>query len=75
MTFVRVFAVVAALFVTAGSADAQQTGSISGRVADTGGGVLPGVTVTATSDVLPAPRVTTTGPNREYRRPALAQGT
>ena len=75
MTFVRVFAAMAALFVLAGPAHAQQTGSITGRVADTGGGVLPGVTVTATSDVLPAPRVTTTGANGEYRLPALPPGT
>jgi len=53
---------------------AQQTGSISGRVMDTGGGVLPGVTVEARSDVLPAPRVTTTDANGGYRLPALAPG-
>ena len=54
---------------------AQQTGAISGKVADTGGGVLPGVTVEARADVLPAPRVTTTGVNGEYRLPALPPGT
>lgn len=53
---------------------AQQTGSISGRVMDTGGGVLPGVTVEARSDVLPAPRVTTTDASGGYRLPALAPG-
>ena len=57
------------------SASAQQTGSIIGKVADTGGGVLPGVTVEARSDVLPAPRVTTTEGNGEYRLPALPPGT
>jgi len=54
---------------------AQQTGTIIGRVADDSGGVLPGVTVEARSDVLPAPRVTTTGANGEYRLPALQPGT
>ena len=56
------------------SAAAQQTGNIIGKVVDTGGGVLPGVTVEARSDVLPAPRVTTTEPNGEYRLPALPPG-
>src|SRR5688572_31223430 len=57
------------------SASAQQTGAISGKVIDTGGGVLPGVTVEASSDVLPTPRVTTTEANGEYRLPALPPGT
>jgi hypothetical protein len=55
-------------------ARAQQTGSIVGKVVDTSGGVLPGVTVTATSNVLPTPRVATTGVNGEYRLPALPPG-
>jgi hypothetical protein len=56
-------------------ASAQQTGSITGRVVDSGGGVLPGVTVEARSDLLPAPRVTTTDGNGVYRLPALQPGT
>ena len=56
-------------------ADAQQTGAISGKVVDSGAAVLPGVTVEARSDVLPGPRVTVTGPNGEYRFPALPPGT
>ena len=55
-------------------ADAQQTGAISGKVVDSGAGVLPGVTVEARSDVLPGPRVTVTSPNGEYRFPALPPG-
>ena len=55
-------------------AHAQQTGSISGKAADTGGGVLPGVTVEARSDVLPGPRETVTGANGEYQLPALPPG-
>ena len=41
---------------------------------DTGGGVLPGVTVEARASVLPTPRVTTTGADGEYRLPALPPG-
>ena len=40
----------------------------------TGGGVLPGVTVEARSDVLPGPRDTVTGAAGEYRLPALPPG-
>ncbi len=53
---------------------AQQTGSISGKVTASDGAALPGVTVEATSDVLPKPRVTVTGANGEYRLPALPPG-
>jgi hypothetical protein len=66
------------LFVSIVSATpvyAQQTGTITGKVIDTSGGVLPGVTVEARSDVLPTPRVTTTGADGEYRLPALLPGT
>jgi hypothetical protein len=53
---------------------AQQTGAIGGKVTDTSGGVLPGVTVEARSNVLPGPRATTTSNNGEYRLPALPPG-
>jgi hypothetical protein len=65
---------VALFVVVAIPAAAQQTGSISGRAVDADGLVLPGVTVDARSDVLPAPRVTTTGANGDYRLPALQPG-
>ena len=55
-------------------ASAQQTGSIAGKVTDTGGGVLPGVTVEARSDVLPGPRVTVTGGDGTYQLPQLPPG-
>src|SRR5438132_7959659 len=58
-----------------GSLVAQQTGSISGRVTTTDGSALPGVTVEASSNVLPQPRVTTTDVNGEYQLPALQPGT
>jgi hypothetical protein len=57
-----------------GSAYAQQTGSIAGKVVDNSGAVLPGVTVEATSNVLPTPRTTVTGGNGENRLPALPPG-
>jgi hypothetical protein len=68
----RVFACL--LVLVAVPAAAQQTGSISGKVTDTGGGVLPGVTVEARSDVLPGPRVTVTGGAGDYQLPALPPG-
>jgi hypothetical protein len=53
---------------------AQQTGSIQGKVTDTGGAVLPGVTVEARSQVLPGPRVTVTAGDGSYLLPALPPG-
>ena len=58
-----------------GLASAQQTGTIVGKVLDTGGLVLPGVTVEARSSVLPAPRVTVTGDAGDFRLPAVPPGT
>ena len=63
-----------AFIISAIPAYAQQTGVITGKVVDSGGGVLPGVTVEARANVLPVPRVTTTGANGEYRLPALPPG-
>jgi hypothetical protein len=56
------------------AAHAQQTGALSGRVADSSDLPLPGVTVEARSEVLPAPRVAVTEANGEYRLPALPPG-
>jgi hypothetical protein len=53
-----------------------QDASIIGQVADEGGGVLPGVTVTATSPALQVPQVTdVTNEVGEYRLTALPLGT
>ena len=54
---------------------AQQTGSVSGTVTATDGAALPGVTVEASSNVLPQPRVTVTNETGEYRLPQLQPGT
>src|SRR5215203_5102975 len=62
------------LLFSAVPAAAQQTGEMSGKVTDTSGGVLPGVTVEARADVLPSPRVTVTEASGEYRLPALPPG-
>jgi hypothetical protein len=53
---------------------AQQTGALSGKALASDGSLLPGVTVEATSPVLPTPRVTVTGTMGEYRMPALPPG-
>lgn len=55
-------------------ARAQQTGAIIGKVVDSTGGALPGVTVEARSDVLPSPRLAVTGPGGDYRLAALPPG-
>ena len=56
------------------AAFAQQAGAIQGKVADNSGGVLPGVTVEARSDVLPGPRVTTTDTTGRFQLPQLPPG-
>ncbi|HEY3383203.1 MAG TPA: carboxypeptidase regulatory-like domain-containing protein [Vicinamibacterales bacterium] len=53
---------------------AQQTGTISGKIVGTDGLVIPGVTIEARSESLPAPRVTVSGGTGEYRLPALQPG-
>jgi len=54
---------------------AQQTGAIRGKVTTTDGATLPGVLVTARSEVLPQLRETVTATNGEYLLPALPPGT
>jgi hypothetical protein len=53
---------------------AQQTGSITGKVTDSSGGVLPGVTVEARAPVLPGPRVAVTAGDGAFQLPALPPG-
>ena len=64
-----------ALLLAATPLVAQQTGEILGTVKDTAGAVLPGVTVQATSNVLPRARETVSSASGEYRLPALPPGT
>ena len=53
---------------------ASQTGTIVGRVTDTSGGVLPGVTVTIASPSLMGVQSATTNENGAYRFPAVPPG-
>src|SRR3954467_1993229 len=53
---------------------AQTTGSISGRVNDSGGGILPGVTIEATSPALQGIRIAISDPTGAYRLPLLPPG-
>jgi hypothetical protein len=72
----RCLSVLAVLMLSwGGTAFAQQTGAISGRVTDASDLALPGVTIEARSNVLPTPRLTTTGGAGDYRLPALPPGT
>jgi len=66
--------ILAALFAT--PLMAQQTGEVAGRVTNVAdGAALEGVSVVATSNVLPGTRSSTTGANGEYRLPLLPPGT
>jgi hypothetical protein len=56
------------------ASNAQQTGEIFGRVTDTSGGVMPGVTVTLTSPALLQPMVAITSETGTYQFPRLAIG-
>ena len=72
--------VVALALAVCGTAYAQgggasTTGVIQGRVSDTSGGVLPGVTVTATSPALMGSQVQITSESGQYRFPAVPPGT
>src|SRR5216117_384405 len=54
---------------------ASTTGSINGKVTDSSGGVLPGVTVTASSPSLMGVQTSVTDAGGNYRFPALPPGT
>jgi hypothetical protein len=72
---VKVFLALICLTLSAAVAGAQvPTGTISGRVTDSSGGVLPGVTVTATSPNLQGPRVIVTSAFGDYTMPLLPPG-
>src|SRR5258708_25131142 len=62
------------LVVLAVPSFAQQTGAIHGKVTASDQSVLPGVTVEASSNVLPRPRDTVSEGNGESRLPALQPG-
>ena len=62
------------LLATSSGAFAQATASITGRVADQAGAVLPGVTVTVTNVAIGATRNTVTNAEGLYTIPALTAG-
>ena len=75
---VRVYALGLSIFLAASTAFAQvsaTTGAINGKVTDNSGGVLPGVTVTASSPSMQGVRTDVTNESGEYRFPAVAPGT
>ena len=74
---VRVSALVLSVLLASSAAFAQvssTTGSINGKVTDNTGGVLPGVTVTASSPSMQGIRTDVTNEAGEYRFPAVAPG-
>jgi hypothetical protein len=78
--FHLVVAVLAACLLASTHAFAQgggasTTGSINGKVADSSGGVLPGVTVSATSPSSMGVQTSVTDTGGNYRFPALPPGT
>jgi len=72
--FLKWIAVAFSLAIMATPASAQQAGSVSGRVTQNDGASLEGVTIVASSSVLPQPRTTTSAPNGYYQLPLLPPG-
>ena len=62
-------------FLSASALHAQTTGSINGTVADNTGGMLPGVTVTASSPAMMGVQTAVTNESGTYRFPAVPPGT
>ena len=75
MTAIRRFVLLVAMMAMAGPAAAQGVGSIFGKVSDTSGGVLPGVTVTVTGTGLQQPLIASTGESGTYQFPTVPIGT
>jgi hypothetical protein len=75
-TALTAFAFLATTAVTAFAqgGGASSTGTIQGRVADASGGVLPGVTVTASSPSMIGTQTQVTNENGSYRFPAVPPG-
>jgi len=75
MRFKVIVLALVALLATSAIAGAQsQTGSIFGKVTDSSGGVLPGVTVTLTGPVLLQPMTAVTSETGSYQFPRLEIG-
>ncbi|MGH9163309.1 MAG: TonB-dependent receptor, partial [Vicinamibacteraceae bacterium] len=63
-----------ALLTTTAAAQTTPTGTVTGRVTDGSGAVLPGVTVTASSPALQGTRTVVTSANGDYTIPFLPPG-
>jgi len=74
-SFRPAFAALFAFFCAAPLAAQVQSTSLAGVVSDPQGGVLPGVTVTATSPALIGSRTAVTEANGSFRFPSLPEGT
>src|SRR5437763_3266387 len=72
--FLRRSILAAAILLIAASALAQTTGSIAGKVTDSSGGSLPGVTVEARSPALQGSRVAVSDLRGDYRLTLLPPG-
>jgi hypothetical protein len=70
----KIFSVSLVFAMFASPASAQQSGDISGQVVDATGSGVSGVSIEASSDVLPQPRTTTTADNGRYRLRLLPPG-
>ena len=68
------FLAAVALLMGVATGSAQQTGEIAGRVTDSTGGVLPGVTVTLTGPALQQPQTAVTSETGSYQFPKLPIG-
>src|SRR5512143_293886 len=66
--------IISVLLITPGVSSAQQPGEIFGKVTDSSGAVMPGVTVTLTSPVLLQPQTAITSETGTYRFPLLPIG-
>ena len=75
MRWKHLWCAAALLVLSASFGFAQTTGQILGTVVDPQGGVLPGVTVTATSPQLQGDRTAVTDSTGTFRIPSLPPGT
>jgi outer membrane receptor protein involved in Fe transport len=73
-TMVRLGIAAAILLLALPGAYAQTTGEIDGRIIDSSGAILPGVSVTATSPALAGARSTVTDANGRFRMLGLPPG-
>ncbi len=69
-----IFVLALSLSMAAGTALAQQTGQIFGKVADASGAIVPGVNVTLTSPVLLQPLTAVSSATGTYQFPGLGVG-